>query len=502
YNIQDEARFINSLTGFAQLCGPDKYCTGQYVVQDQVAFTHPYMDQAIIFNSSHDVSIWRKTFNFDVTGLYCVAVETNTPSEVISINFEIGLAVEAWYGKLPGADYPKLGLFLGLSITYLIIGAVWTFRSWMFWRDILQLQHFISGVTFFLMVEMAFNYAYFEDYNIAGQPHSFLLIMVVMLNAARNSLSFFMLLIVSLGYGVVKPTLGPNMKKCVVLGIVHFFCGVLYGAGSLIINDISASFALLFSLPLSFAMTTFYYSILYALTSTMKGLEERRQPIKQLMYQRLWRILVFSAIMLLAFFIVNTIAFRNRMDPEWLPVYWQYRWLLLDGWLNILYLIVYLSIALLWRPTDNNQRYGLEQIASDDYFDEDDDDEVEFARNGAAPGLDGANTATKVKQRKVQLRAMHTAHTDETLEDGGVDYEEDDEDVFKWAEENTGDSAAAAAGVVGGSSGLPRDNSTAGLLQESDNDDDENDADEQDKRGRPVGGSRVGSPKRGAKKVD
>ncbi|TPX54384.1 hypothetical protein CcCBS67573_g09584 [Chytriomyces confervae] len=468
YEMSDEKRFVDPDTGRASLCGPGKYCAGQFIVQDTVPFIYPYLNKPFIFNDTHQASIWRNSFDFPSTGLYCVAVESSDPDQLKSLEFDLKLSFEAPYGKLPGADFPKLGLFLGLSITYLVIGALWFVRSWMFWREILQLQHYLSGVTFFLMVEMAFNYGYYEDFNLNGEPHIFMLVMVIILNAARNSISFFMLLIVSLGYGVVKPTLGTNMKKCVILGVIHFLAGVLYGAGALVINDVSPGLALLFSLPLSFAMTVFYYSILNGLTDTMENLAARRQPIKLLMYQRLWRILVFSAAVLVVFFVVNTIAFKNRMDPEWLPIYWQYRWLLLDGWLNILYLVIYLSIALLWRPTENNQRYGLEQLAGDDY----EDDE---------PIVPGGPGLTNPTQRKIHLRTMHTAHTDDTLEDLGDEFEddgegneEDDDDVFRWAEENAGgrgeaggsglDASRRSAEGGGGSGGLARDSSRAGLL--------------------------------------
>ncbi|KAJ3395055.1 hypothetical protein HDU80_010414, partial [Chytriomyces hyalinus] len=291
YEMSDENRFVNGRVGTLKLvnwmrqCGPGKYCEGQFIVQDTAPFAYPYLNKPFTFKDTHEASIWRNSFDFPSTGLYCVAVESNDPDQTKRLEFDLKLSFEASYGKLPGADFPKLGLFLGLSITYLVIGTLWFVRSWMFWREILQLQHYLSGVTFFLMVEMAFNYGYYEDFNLNGQPHMFMLVMVIVLNAARNSISFFMLLIVSLGYGVVKPTLGTNMKKCVILGVVHFLAGVLYGAGALVINDVSPGMALAFSLPLSFAMTVFYYSILNGLTDTMEGLAARRQPIKLLMYQ-------------------------------------------------------------------------------------------------------------------------------------------------------------------------------------------------------------------------
>ncbi len=42
----------------------------------------------------------------------------------------------------------------------------------------------------------------------------------------------------------------------------------------------------------------------------------------------------------------------------------------MDGWLNLLYLVVFSGILILWRPTENNQRYGLDELASEDVGDE------------------------------------------------------------------------------------------------------------------------------------
>jgi hypothetical protein len=42
------------------------------------------------------------------------------------------------------------------------------------------------------------------------------------------------------------------------------------------------------------------------------------------------------------------------------------RWYILDGALNIIYFIVFLAIIMLWRPTSNNERYGLHQLTDID----------------------------------------------------------------------------------------------------------------------------------------
>lgn len=64
--------------------------------------------------------------------------------------------------------------------------------------------------------------------------------MVGILNAARNSFSFFLLLIVCMGYGVVKPTLGRTMIYVRWLAIAHFVFGLVYAITSLLITPDSA----------------------------------------------------------------------------------------------------------------------------------------------------------------------------------------------------------------------------------------------------------------------
>lgn len=66
------------------------------------------------------------------------------------------------------------------------------------------------------------------------------LIVVAILNAARNSFSFFLLLIVCMGYGVVKPTLGRTMIYVRWLAAAHFVFGIVYAVTSLLVSPESA----------------------------------------------------------------------------------------------------------------------------------------------------------------------------------------------------------------------------------------------------------------------
>ncbi|KAI8364748.1 lung seven transmembrane receptor-domain-containing protein [Radiomyces spectabilis] len=301
------------------------------------------------------------------TGYYCVAVAPVTKTDDNKAMLEAWVEWRYPYGLLPSADYPKLVLYGVSALVYLSVGLFWGVQTFRYWRDILPVQHFLSGAILFLTIEMAFNWGFWEAYNQSGSPSWALLIVVALLNAGRTSLSFFMLLIVCMGYSVVRPSLGDAMKKCVILACTHFFFGVVYSLGTMVLSPETAGFLILLVIfPLSMTMTAFYVWTLNSITSTLAVLEIRKQHVKIVMYKRLYRLLVFSVIMVVLIFFLNMWNFSDRDAVDWAARNWKSRWFMLDGMLNILYFVVFIVIVILWRPTSNNARYGLEQISQDE----------------------------------------------------------------------------------------------------------------------------------------
>ncbi|KAI8065346.1 lung seven transmembrane receptor-domain-containing protein [Gilbertella persicaria] len=296
-------------------------------------------------------------YKVDYTGYYCVAlVPAGGQNETY---FEAWVEWRFPYGELPATDYPKLLLYGALACVYLAVGIFWAIQSYRNWSDILPVQHFLSATIFYLIVEMAFNFGFWEAYNQTGQTS--------LLNAGRTSMSFFMLLIVCMGYSVVKPSLGSAMKKCIILACTHFFFGVIYTLGTMLLTPETAGLLILLVIfPLSITMTIFYVWTLNSITSTIHDLELRKQHVKVLMYKRLYRLLLFSVIAVVTIFILNMFAFSGRMAIDWAAKNWKFRWVMLDGLLNVLYFIVFFVIVVLWRPTSNNARYGLMQISQDE----------------------------------------------------------------------------------------------------------------------------------------
>ena len=186
------------------------------------------------------------------------------------------------------------------------------------------------------------------------------MIIVAILNAGRNSFSFFLLLIVCMGYGVVKPSLGKTMWYVRALALTHFIFGVIYAVASLTITpDDAGPLVLLVILPLAATLTAFYVWTLNSLNLTMKDLLERKQSVKAKMYKKLWWCILGSIVVIFAFFFLNSFTFAGRSDPNFVPDHWKTRWFILDGWLNLVYLVDIAYVAYLWRPTANNRRFAM-----------------------------------------------------------------------------------------------------------------------------------------------
>ncbi|RKP03022.1 hypothetical protein CXG81DRAFT_7938, partial [Caulochytrium protostelioides] len=269
--------------------------------------------------------------------------------------------------------WPKLKFYGALMVVYIVLGGLWGWKAYRAGSDVLPLQLYVAAAFVILAAEMGVTFGYYVFYNGHGTYSITLLAFVAILNSLRSAASFFLLLIVSLGYGVVRPTLGPAMRKCQLAGIAHFLSGLLYVCGSFLLDstsDISWVLALLFSLPIGATMTFIYSWTLWGLQDTTATLTHRRQHIKLRMYQRLKQILLVAALLFVWAYVATAVRLTQYQDRDWEAEHWEIIWWYPMGWSNALYLVVFCSICVLWRPTDNNRRYGLQELASEDFGDD------------------------------------------------------------------------------------------------------------------------------------
>lgn len=302
------------------------------------------------------------------TGYYCVAAL----GIVEGMDFSAIVTFRNAYGELRAAEIAKLPFYGGITIVYFVVLAFWGFLYFQNRHDILAVQNYITAILVFLVVEMLMTWGYYDYQNRHGNNvgAKALMIVVSVLNAFRNSFSFFLLLIVCMGYGVVKPTLGKTMTIVRWLAVAHFVFGVIYAVASLTVHaDDAGPLVLLVILPLSATLTAFYIWTLNSLNLTMKDLMDRKQHVKATMYRRLWWCILTSIIVIFGFFFINSFTFAGVSNTDFAPTHWQTRWFILDGWLNLVYLADVCFVAYMWRPTANNRRFAMSDEVSHTYLD-------------------------------------------------------------------------------------------------------------------------------------
>jgi hypothetical protein len=291
------------------------------------------------------------------TGYYCVATAAYTKD----IEYTAIVTFQNAFGELPAAQIAKLPFYGGITIVYFVVGVFWAFLYFQNRSDILAVQNYITAILVFLVIEMLMTWGFYDYQNRHGDNvgAKALMIVVAVLNAFRNSFSFFLLLIVCMGYGVVKHSLGKTMTIVRWLAVAHFVFGVIYAVASLTIQDDPGPLVLLVILPLSATLTAFYIWTLNSLNFTMKDLMERKQHVKAAMYKKLWWCILTSIIVIFGFFFVNSFTFVSASTSDFAPLHWQTRWFVLDGWVNLVYLADVCFVAYMWRPTANNRRFAM-----------------------------------------------------------------------------------------------------------------------------------------------
>jgi len=181
-----------------------------------------------------------KPINYAIknTGYYCILTETYQDTD----NYRAIVEFRNAFGELPATQIPKLPFYGGISILYVVVLAFWAFLYYQHRSDILPVQNYITAILIFLVIEMLLTWGFYDYLNRNGSNigAKVLLVVVAVLNAARNSFSFFLLLIVCMGYGVVKPTLGKTMIYVRWLAIAHFVFGIIYAITSPVVTPDAA----------------------------------------------------------------------------------------------------------------------------------------------------------------------------------------------------------------------------------------------------------------------
>ncbi|XP_061537485.1 transmembrane protein 87A-like isoform X2 [Phycodurus eques] len=333
-------------------------------------------------------------------------------------NLRLQVSMKGPHDYISASEWPLMLFYMVMCVAYVLLALLWLLLSACYWRDLLRIQFWIGGVIFLGMLEKAVYYAEFQSIRYNGLSVQGAVVFAEVLSAVKRTLARVLVIIASLGYGIVKPRLGALLHRVVGVGLLYLMFSVVEGvlrvdadrgdnAGSILVCDV----------VLAFTDSCVIWWIFVSLAQTMKLLRLRRNLVKLSLYTHFTNTLIFAVIASVIFIIWTTKTFKMaKCQSDWRELWID------DAFWRFLFSAILLVIMFLWRPSANNQRYAFRPLVDDEESDEEEEDELMV--NEAFEGM---------KMRGVKNEPNGAARADKVDED------------LKWVEENIPSSMADVA---------------------------------------------------------
>ena len=91
-----------------------------------------------------------------------------------------------------------------MCLVYLAYGIAWLTVSFVQFKELLRIQFWIAAVIFLGMFEKAIFYTEYYSINSTGKSVKGMILFAELVSCAKRSLSRMLVIIVSLGFGIVK----------------------------------------------------------------------------------------------------------------------------------------------------------------------------------------------------------------------------------------------------------------------------------------------------------
>ncbi|XP_028749215.1 transmembrane protein 87B isoform X2 [Peromyscus leucopus] len=338
--------------------------------------------------------------------IFIVSIKTEKTDAVWDLN--VSLSMVGPHGYISASDWPLMIFYMVMCIVYILYGVLWLMWSACYWKDILRIQFWIAAVIFLGMLEKAVFYSEYQNINSTGLSTQGLLIFAELISAVKRTLARLLVIIVSLGYGIVKPRLGTVMHRVIGLGLLYLVFAAVEGAMR-VLGGSKHLAVVLSDIILAVIDSIFVWFIFISLAQTMKTLRLRKNTVKFSLYRHFTNTLIFAVLASIVFMVWTTKTFRiAKCQSDWMELWVD------DAFWSFLFSLILIVIMFLWRPSANNQRYAFMPLIDDS------DDEVEEFMVTSENLTEG-----------IKLRASKTV-SNGTAKPTSDNFDED----LKWVEEN------------------------------------------------------------------
>eukprot|EP00033_Pygsuia_biforma_P003122 GCRY01003429.1.p1 GENE.GCRY01003429.1~~GCRY01003429.1.p1 ORF type:complete len:599 (-),score=128.01 GCRY01003429.1:473-2269(-) len=276
------------------------------------------------------------------------------------------------FGYIAGSLYPFIPFFRWLAIAYSVIIGVWTVASLIKWRELLRIQHYISVVLLLSLLEATTRYFDYSHLNDTGYRSAALVSFSIIFATVKSTVVRMLFLIVSMGYGIVRPTLGADGRRVCFVGGIYFIASLIYNITEYLeyeSSEVVTFFVIITILAVAFLDGVFYWWIFYALHRTASQLKIRQQTVKLLVYRRFAAVLLGSVVASVIFSFYQ-IVHMSSVDEDGS---WATDWIFTSYW-HVLFFVLLVAVMVFCRPSKNARQYAYSEELN--ILDDDDEEMV------------------------------------------------------------------------------------------------------------------------------
>lgn len=356
-------------------CEPELAAQGQchmgdIIIRNQTGVVAPLGLRKVAFSSTQPVSHLHFRYeNLTTTSTYYVVIANCKDAQTSDLLVNGRIEFKNPYGWLPGASV-GLWYYYGLqSLGYLVVTIVYGVLMFLYRAQLLRIQYGILGLLVLGMLQVFCWYIYELKRNQTGHQSTGALVMAILFTATRAAVTRLVVLVVCMGIGLVKWTLGSLKFPVFALTGSYFIFALLYEViltlKATSTTNVNSFVSAIILFGVWICDTILIWWSLVSIIRTMGQLTLRRQTIKLTMYKRLFWVMIGCVIVWVIALLVQFLILATQQTEQ----IWRTNWLW-DAFWHFSFFVILCIVAVLWRPTRNNTRYGYSEVYYDDENDE------------------------------------------------------------------------------------------------------------------------------------
>jgi Lung seven transmembrane receptor len=266
------------------------------------------------------------------------------------------------YGYLPGELFGFMFINFTLTVVYLVLWLWYGYAMKVNYAHRIEIEKWIMLAISLGLLELIFRSLYYVQWNAKGFRSTFIYGIGVLVSVLKQGISRCLIVMVSLGWGVVRDSRGSTMRIIVGLGTAYIIISavrelmiIFFDPQDIATLLLTTEVKVVFFLRILSLLINFFFMLwtLCTLNNTIIDLKMMNQTRNLERFIRLRFLCVFS--MLLAtvqavFTVVNKVNDERLVAEEHVCAIYAAS--------EINYLLLLVGVAYLWKPNPNAQEYA------------------------------------------------------------------------------------------------------------------------------------------------